>query len=154
MSETPEPESTPKHEAPPAAESESSPPGADQAKEVYSAVMADQNLKIGAGGFIVFFIGLLFNWVSVSVGGLSATQSGFGLDRGKAIFVLAIVALVMLYLRSSLVALITGGLAAAWTLYTVFDIGIGDTGLGIWVSLIGVAALAYAAFTQNSQASS
>lgn len=115
--------------------------------------MADQDLKIAVGGFVVYFIGLLFNWISVSAGAFTISSSGFSTDRGKTILVMTIAALITLYLRKTLAALIIAGLAAAWTLYTVFDIGIGDTGLGMWISLVGAAALAYAAYSKHSKTS-
>ncbi len=164
MSDIPQPPSDPSAAAPPApdptpppaepaaaATSAGSAPGADQAKEVYAQVMGDPNLKIGAGGFLIAFIGLFLSWVSVSAGPFTASVSGWNLDRGVFLFILMLVVAGALYMRQSLIALAVGAVATVWTFLGAFHYHFGDTSFGFWISVIGAAAMTFAAWGQYSR---
>lgn len=159
MSETPQPPSEQSAAAPPAPDptppaaepaAAASPPGADQAKEVYSQVMGDQNLKVGAAGFLIAFIGLFLSWVSVSAGPFTASASGWDLDRGVFLFILTLVIAGALYMRQSLIALAVGAVATIWTFLGAFHYNFGDTSFGFWISVIGAAVMTFAAWGQFS----
>lgn len=164
MSETPQPPSDQPAAAPPAPDpapppadpapatgSAGAPPGADKAKEAYSQVMGDQNLKIGAAGFLIAFIGLFLSWVSVSAGPFTASASGWDLDRGVFLFILTLVVAGALYMRQSLIAMAVGAVATIWTFLGAFHYNFGDTSFGFWISVIGAAVMTFAAYGQFSK---
>jgi len=135
----------------------------DRSKQVRDEVMADSNLKIAIGGFVLMFIGLLLPWVSVSAGPFKATSSGFSTGDGKLVLLLTLGGLVALYLRKSVVAIIVSAIAAAITLWDIIDVarvssdapdGAGisvdaGTGIGIWLTIIGVGAIVAASVLQQ-----
>lgn len=138
----------------------------DRTKQVRDEIMTDMNLKIAIGGFILMFVGLLLPWVSVTAGPFEATSSGFSTGDGKLVLLLTVAGLIVLYLRKSVIAIVLTVIAAAITLWDIIDIasvstdvpeGAGitvsaGTGFGIWLTIIGLAAMVVASVLQQRSA--
>lgn len=112
-------------------------------------------------------VGLWMNWATVSAdlgsfggGAFENSVSGMSTGDGKTTLALAAVAAIGIALRKSLLSLIPAVLAVLLVIYNIADISSlgGDvpdaakdvievgTGLGIWVTLAGTVALAFAGF--------
>ena len=141
----------------------------DRSRQVREEVMADGRLKLAFGGFILMLLGMMLPWVSIKVGTITATTSGFRSSDGVhvlLVLLLTISTLVALYVRQSTIALALSGVAMATIVWNVIDVaresknlpdgsGISlavDTSIGIWVTLAGLGAMVVASVLQQRSA--
>jgi hypothetical protein len=127
-----------------------------------------RNDWIVVGGFIVALVGISMHWYSVGAGCISfSAGSGWDYGLGVFVFILTLVAAALALSRAfapsfklpvplALAIMVLGGLSTVFVIIRIIDKPGGGIvkvgyGIGIFVTLIGAAAVTLGGFLKNSE---